>query len=356
MAPVVHELEARDDIQSVVCVTAQHRQMLDQPLELFGIVPDHDLDIMTAGQSLAQVTARAIEGLDRVIAEEKPDWVLVQGDTTTAFCGALAAFYQQVRVGHVEAGLRTWNKWSPFPEEVNRCLVGQLADYHFAPTDRSRQALLKEDFNADDIFVTGNTVIDALLWARERLDSYQVELPEGLQASLEGKRVVLVTGHRRESFGEGFINICKSIKKVADEIDDLAFVYPMHMNPNVRAPVNEILDGHERIHLIEPLTYMPFVWLMNRADVVLTDSGGVQEEAPSLGKPVLVMRNTTERPEGVDAGNARLVGTDVDVIVSSLMELLEDKGAYEKMSKAKNPYGDGTSAKQIVDLISSSRR
>jgi UDP-N-acetylglucosamine 2-epimerase (non-hydrolysing) len=334
-----------------VCVTAQHRQMLDQPLELFEIEPHHDLDIMTAGQSLAGVTAKAVEGLDRVFQEEQPDWVLVQGDTTTAFSGALAAFYQQVKVGHVEAGLRTWNKWSPYPEEMNRCLVGQLADYHFAPTERSMNALLREGFDEKNIFVTGNTVIDSLLWARERLDSYNIELPEGLQGSLEGKRVVLVTGHRRESFGEGFVNICKAIKQVADEIEDVTFVYPMHLNPNVRAPVNEYLQGHDRIHLIEPLTYMPFVWLMNRADVVLTDSGGVQEEAPSLGKPVLVMRNTTERPEGVDAGNARLVGTDLDAIVSSLHELLEDKDAYDSMANIKNPYGDGSTSKQIIDLI-----
>jgi UDP-N-acetylglucosamine 2-epimerase (non-hydrolysing) len=351
LAPVVLELRNRPEIESVVCVTAQHREMLDQPLELFEIVPDHDLDIMTAGQSLAQVTSRAIEGLDRVIAEEKPDWVLVQGDTTTAFCGALAAFYHKVKVGHVEAGLRTYNKYSPYPEEMNRCLVGQLTDYHFAPTDRSRDALLREDFAAENIFVTGNTVIDSLLWARERLDGGEAELPEGLTDQLAGKRVVLVTGHRRESFGEGFTNICKAIKTVADEKEDVAFVYPMHLNPNVRAPVNEILQGHERIHLIEPLTYMPFVWLMNRADLVLTDSGGVQEEAPSLGKPVLVMRDTTERPEGVDAGNARLVGTDLDAIVGSLRELLDDEKAYNAMANVKNPYGDGTSAKQIIDLI-----
>jgi len=325
--------------------------MLDQPLELFEIKPDYDLDIMTAGQSLAGVTAKAVEGLDHIFQKEKPDWVLVQGDTTTAFSGALAAFYQRVKVGHVEAGLRTWDKWSPYPEEMNRCLVGQLADYHFAPTERSKNALLREGFDEKNIFVTGNTVIDSLLWARQRLDSYDVELPEGLQDSLEGKRVVLVTGHRRESFGEGFINICKAIKQVADKLEDVVFIYPMHLNPNVRAPVNEYLQGHDRIHLIEPLTYMPFVWLMNRADVVLTDSGGVQEEAPSLGKPVLVMRNTTERPEGVDAGNARLVGTDLDAIVSSLHELLEDKDAYNSMANVKNPYGDGTTSKQIIDLI-----
>lgn len=351
LAPVVLELNNRPDIKSVVCVTAQHRQMLDQPLELFDIKPEHDLDIMTAGQSLAGVTAKAVAGLDRVFQEEKPDWVLVQGDTTTAFSGALAAFYQQVKVGHVEAGLRTGNKWSPYPEEMNRCLVGQLADYHFAPTQRSKDALLREGVDGDDIFVTGNTVIDSLLWAQARLDNYKVDLPEGLQDSLEGKRVVLVTGHRRESFGEGFINICKAIKQVADELEDVTFVYPMHLNPNVRAPVNEFLQDHDRIHLIEPLTYMSFVWLMNRADIVLTDSGGVQEEAPSLGKPVLVMRNTTERPEGVDAGNARLVGTDRSAIVSSLHELLGNKDAYNAMANVKNPYGDGTSSKQIIDLI-----
>jgi UDP-N-acetylglucosamine 2-epimerase (non-hydrolysing) len=329
--------------------------MLDQPLELFDIKPDHDLDIMTAGQSLAGVTAKAVEGLDRVFAEEQPDWVLVQGDTTTAFSGALAAFYQRVKVGHVEAGLRTWDKWSPYPEEMNRCLVGQLADYHFAPTDRSKNALLREGFSEENIFVTGNTVIDSLLWARERLDSYELDLPDGLEAALAGKRVVLVTGHRRESFGEGFVNICKSIRQVADEMDDVAFVYPMHLNPNVREPVNKILAGHDRIHLIEPLTYMPFVWLMHRSHIVLTDSGGVQEEAPSLGKPVLVMRNTTERPEGVDAGNARLVGTDLDAIVGSLHELLESESAYNAMSSVKNPYGDGTSAKQIIDLIAAAK-
>lgn len=351
LAPVVLELARRPHIESVVCVTAQHRQMLDQPLELFDIKPDHDLDIMTAGQSLAGVTAKAVEGLDKVFQQEQPDWVLVQGDTTTAFSGALAAFYQRAKVGHVEAGLRTWNKWSPYPEEMNRCLVGQLADYHFAPTERSKNALLREGFKEDGIFVTGNTVIDALLWARERLAGYDAELPEGLEQSLSGKRVVLVTGHRRESFGGGFVNICKSIKQVADELDDVAFVYPVHLNPNVRAPVNDILQGHDRIHLIEPLTYMPFVWLMNRADLVLTDSGGVQEEAPSLGKPVLVMRETTERPEGVDAGNARLVGTDMNAIVSSLHELLADKDAYNAMANVKNPYGDGTSSRQIIDLI-----
>jgi len=329
--------------------------MLDQPLELFDIKPDHDLDIMTAGQSLAGVTAKAVEGLDRIFQEEQPDWVLVQGDTTTAFSGALAAFYQRVKVGHVEAGLRTWNKWSPYPEEMNRCLVGQLTDYHFAPTERSKNALLREGFDESGIFVTGNTVIDSLLWARARLDNYKIELPDGLQGSLDGKRVVLVTGHRRESFGEGFVNICKAIRQVADELEDVAFVYPMHLNPNVREPVNKFLQGHGRIHLIEPLTYMPFVWLMNRADVVLTDSGGVQEEAPSLGKPVLVMRDTTERPEGVDAGNARLVGTNIEAIVGSLQELLGNEDAYNAMSSVKNPYGDGTSSKQIIDLIAATK-
>jgi UDP-N-acetylglucosamine 2-epimerase (non-hydrolysing) len=351
LAPIILEMENRDRIESVVCVTAQHRQMLDHPLELFGINPNYDLDIMKPGQTLAQITSRALEGLDQVISTEKPDWVLVQGDTTSAFCGSLAGFYQKVKVGHVEAGLRTLNKWSPFPEELNRCLIGQLADYHFAPTHRAKNALLREGFSNENIFVTGNTVIDSLLWARGRLENYPLSLPSGLQEALQNKRVVLVTGHRRESFGEGFRNICKAIKAVADSRPDIVFVYPMHMNPNVREPVNEILQGHNRIYLIEPLSYMPFVWLMNRADIVLTDSGGVQEEAPSLGKPVLVMRETTERQEGVEAGTARLVGTDINLIEGALNELLDHKDAYIKMANKRNPYGDGSSARQILDLI-----
>jgi len=351
LAPVVMELADRPQINSKVCVTAQHRRLLDQPLELFGIRPDYDLDIMTEGQSLSEITSRAIEGLDRVIRQEQPHWVLVQGDTTTSFCGALVAFYHKISVGHVEAGLRTRDKWAPFPEEINRCLVGQLADYHFAPTERSKQALIKEGFSDNQIFVTGNTVIDALLWARERLDSYDISLPGELKKSLDGNKVILVTGHRRESFGEGFRSICKAIRFVAEEFSDVVFVYPVHLNPNVREPVNEILQGHERIHLIEPLSFMPFVWLMNRSDIVLTDSGGVQEEAPSLGKPVLVMREKTERPEGIDAGNARLVGVGEEAIVESLSQLIRDPDQCARMASVSNPYGDGTSAKKIVDLL-----
>ena len=353
LAPVIIELNKRVNMKSVVCVTAQHRQMLDQPLALFCIKPKYDLDIMRNKQSLAQITSRSIEGLNKVFAIEKPDWALVQGDTSTAFCGALAAFYNRVKVGHVEAGLRTRNKWSPYPEEMNRCLISQLADCHFAPTQHCMNALLQEGFHKKNIFVTGNTVIDALLWARHRLPYHKLKLPHGLKSALKAKRVVLVTGHRRENFGKGFQNICKAIRAVADNRTDIAFVYPVHMNPSVREPVNEILMGHNRIHLIEPLSYMPFVWLMNRADIVLTDSGGVQEEAPSLGKPVLIMRDTTERPEGIKAGNAKLVGTKIESIVGALQQLLESKKFYNKMSSVANPYGDGSSSQKIIDVLES---
>jgi UDP-N-acetylglucosamine 2-epimerase (non-hydrolysing) len=353
LAPVVLELKRRQDLFDFpVCVTAQHREMLDQVLALFGITPDYDLNIMSSGQTLAQVTARAMEGLDGVVSREKPDIILVQGDTTTAFCGALTGYYHQIKVGHVEAGLRTGNKYAPFPEEINRCMVGRIADLHFAPTEQARQALLNEGIAAPTVFVSGNTVIDALLWVRERVQAAPPELPKGLFEAITGKQLILVTGHRRESFGDGFDNICHAIREIADSFANVAFVYPVHLNPNVREPVNRLLGGHQRIHLIEPLSYAPFVWLMDHATIVLTDSGGVQEEAPSLGKPVLVMRETTERPEGITAGNALLVGVQKERIVDGLRQLLRDPERRAMMAAVNNPYGDGLAAKRIVDILS----
>lgn len=352
LAPVVLELKRRQDLfDFAVCVTAQHREMLDQPLALFGIKPDYDLDIMSPGQTLAQVTARAMEGLDGVVSQEKPDIILVQGDTTTAFCGALTGYYHQIKVGHVEAGLRTGNKYAPFPEEINRCLIGRIADLHFAPTEQARQTLLNEGVAGTNVFVTGNTVIDALLWVRERVRAAPPELPTGLFEATTGKQIILVTGHRRESFGDGFDNICHAIREIAESFVHVAFVYPMHLNPNVREPVNRILGGHPRIHLIEPLSYAPFVWLMDRATIVLTDSGGVQEEAPSLGKPVLVMRETTERPEGIAAGNALLVGVQRERIVAGLRQLLCDPERRAIIAAVNNPYGDGLAAQRIVEIL-----
>lgn len=354
LAPVIMELNNRLHCFDVfVCATAQHRQMLDQALNVFNLTVDDDLDIMTPGQTLAEVTARAVERLDRVMAREHPDIVLVQGDTTTAFSGALAAYYHQVKVGHVEAGLRTDNKYAPFPEELNRRLIGQLTDFHFPPTQRAREALLREGFPESSIFVTGNTVIDALLWVRELVRDQQPPLPEGLTNHLEGRQMVLVTGHRRESFGEGFENICRAIRQVADLVPDVIFIYPVHLNPNVREPVNRILGGHERIFLIDPLPYESFVWLMDRATVILTDSGGIQEEAPSLNKPVLVMREVTERPEGIQAGVSRLVGVHQKSIADGLIELLSDPRLRQAMTTAQNPYGDGKAARRIADILAS---
>jgi UDP-N-acetylglucosamine 2-epimerase (non-hydrolysing) len=352
LVPLVLELQKRSDqFRSVVCVTGQHREMLDQVLDAFSIEADYDLNLMAPNQTLAQVTARATAGLDEVFGKVKPDVAMVQGDTTTVLCGALVAHYHHVDVGHVEAGLRTGNKYSPFPEEMNRRLVGRLADLHFAPTQHAQQALLNEGVDPNTVFITGNTVIDTLLLTRDRVNQDIPDEVRSVESLINGNKMVLVTGHRRESHGQGFENICQAIRTTADEQVDTSFVYPVHLNPNVQEPVNRILGEHKRIHLIKPLSYEPFVWLMNRATVVLTDSGGVQEEAPSLGKPVLVMRETTERPEGIEAGNAKLVGVSVDKIVGELTRLLTDATAREEMARIENPYGDGTASQQIADIL-----
>ncbi|MCC6233437.1 MAG: UDP-N-acetylglucosamine 2-epimerase (non-hydrolyzing) [Verrucomicrobiales bacterium] len=356
MAPVVLALQRTPGIECEVCVTAQHRQMLDQVLEVFGIRPDADLDLMRAGQTLADFTARALTALDAYLERACPDLVLVQGDTTTVFCATLACFYRRIPVGHVEAGLRTGDLSAPWPEEANRVLTTRLAAMHFAPTTWSRANLRREGVPATAIHVTGNPVIDALRLARARVEAEPVPIPGWEAIERTGaSRVVLVTGHRRESFGGGFENICRAIADLAARHRDVAFVYPVHLNPNVREPVNRIL-GRVRggrpalpnVHLLEPLSYLPFVSLMARSTLVLTDSGGIQEEAPGLGKPVLVMRETTERPEGVHAGTVRLVGTDRARIVSEVDRLLTDPKAYRRMAERRNPYGDGRAAERIV--------
>jgi len=355
LAPVILALGQRPEFACRVCVTAQHREMLDQVLKVFQIVPDSDLDLMQPDQSLADLTARATQALDRLLRQERPDLVLVQGDTTTVFCAALAAFYNRIPVGHVEAGLRTRNLYSPWPEEANRLLTSHLAAIHFAPTEISRQNLLNEGIPAERIHVTGNTVIDALLNATDR-----IRKDPDLERSLENqfpyldptRRLILVTGHRRENFGVGFERICQALGTLAGR-RDVQIVYPVHLNPHVREPVQRMLGGHSRVHLIGPLDYLPFVYLMNRACLILTDSGGVQEEAPSLGKPVLVMRETTERPEALDAGTAKLVGTDPELICSEAENLLNSPAAYEAMSRAHNPYGDGRTAERIIRHIKS---
>ena len=363
MAPLVHELKKHPDrFNTLVCVTGQHREMLDQVLDLFHIVPDVDLNIMKSGQDLYDVTSRVLVGMRNVLEELKPDVVLVHGDTTTSMAAALAAFYQQIPVGHVEAGLRTGDIYSPWPEEMNRLMTGRIATYHFAPTPLSKQNLLKENVNAEHIVVTGNTVIDALHWVVNKIHS-----EHGLQNTLhqsildcgydthrlgKGKRLVLITGHRRENFGEGFLNICHAIKSLSQRYPEVDFVYPVHLNPNVRKPVMEILgDGADNVFLIDPLQYLPFVYLMEQSYLILTDSGGIQEEAPGLGKPVLVMRNTTERPEAVDAGTVLLVGADRETIEKSVVELLENEVLYKKMAHAQNPYGDGHACDKIVAFL-----
>ena len=366
MAPLVKEFQKQKErIETVVCVTGQHREMLDQVLEIFDIKPDYDLNIMKQGQDLYDVTARVLTGMREVLKEVKPDVVLEHGDTTTSTAAALATFYQQIPVGHVEAGLRTHNIYSPWPEEMNRLLTGRLATYHFSPTPLSRNNLIKESIDDRNIIVTGNTVIDALYWVVDKIKNNK-ELNNELENVLSkagydvnrlnnGKKLVLITGHRRENFGDGFINMCTAIKDLMVKYPDVDFVYPMHLNPNVRKPIHEVfgenLSGLKNMFFIEPLEYLSFVYLMEKSSIVLTDSGGIQEEAPGLGKPVLVMRNTTERPEALNAGTVKLVGTDYNKIVNEVSSLIDDKAAYEKMSKAVNPYGDGLACGRIVNAL-----
>ncbi|MDE3271260.1 UDP-N-acetylglucosamine 2-epimerase (non-hydrolyzing) [Pseudoalteromonas sp. G4] len=353
MAPLVKALENEPKIESKVCVTAQHREMLDQVLELFKIKPDYDLNIMKPGQDLTDITSKILLGLKPVIADFKPDWVLVHGDTTTTLATSLAAFYQQTKVGHVEAGLRTGNLYSPWPEEANRTITGVIAEKHFAPTQGSANNLLREHVKPQSIVVTGNTVIDALLQVKnDVLTNAETKAEfDAKFADFNTKPYVLITGHRRESFGGGFERICQAIATLAEKYPEHNFVYPVHLNPNVQEPVNRLLAEHSNVKLIEPQDYLPFVYLMDNAHIILTDSGGIQEEAPSLGKPVLVMRETTERPEAVEAGTVKLVGTDVELIVNSVSELIDSKDAYNKMSFAHNPYGDGKGCERIIDAL-----
>lgn len=354
MAPLVKALKLAEGIEAKVCVTAQHREMLDQVLDLFEITPEYDLNIMKPGQSLYDVTTNILLGLKPILEEFKPDLILVHGDTSTTLSASLAAFYQQIPVGHVEAGLRTGNLASPWPEEGNRKLTGAITKLHFAPTDTSEQNLLNEGVNADDIIVTGNTVIDALLQVVDKVKTDEI-LIKTLQAKFpeldESKKLILVTGHRRESFGGGFERICEALAEIATAHPEAQVLYPMHLNPNVREPVNRILKDVKNVQLIEPQDYLPFVYLMSKAHIIVTDSGGVQEEAPSLGKPVLVMRDTTERPEAVAAGTVKLVGTDKNRIIEEVKNLLTNQADYETMSRAHNPYGDGKACERIISKI-----
>ena len=364
MSPLVKEFQKYPEkFETIVCVTGQHREMLDQVLRIFDIQPDYDLNIMKQGQDLYDVTARVLTGMREVLKETQPDIVLVHGDTTTSTAAALAAFYQQIPVGHIEAGLRTHNIYSPWPEEVNRQITGRIATYHFAPTSLSKDNLLQEGISGEQIIVTGNTVIDALYMVVEKIKNDGIlscELEKVLKASgydisrlSDGRKLVLITGHRRENFGDGFISMCKAIKSLSEKYPEVDFVYPMHLNPNVRKPIHEVFGESQRANLffIEPLEYLSFVYLMEKSAIVLTDSGGIQEEAPGLGKPVLVMRDTTERPEALEAGTVKLVGTDYDKIVNEVSGLLDSQEYYEKMSKAINPYGDGKACSRIVKAL-----
>ncbi|GIM31764.1 non-hydrolyzing UDP-N-acetylglucosamine 2-epimerase [Paraclostridium bifermentans] len=345
MAPLVKELESREEIESIVCVTAQHRQMLDQVLEIFDITPDFDLNLMKNNQTLTSITVSALEGIDEVIRKSTPDIVLVHGDTTTTLSASLAAFYNKCDVGHVEAGLRTYNKYSPYPEEINRQVTGIIADMHFTPTNTSKENLIKEGKCSDDIYVTGNTAIDALKTTIKK--DYNNKILDKIKSD----RMILLTAHRRENLGENMKNIFKAINKIVSEFNDVQVVYPVHLNPKVKTIADEILGNNERIHLIEPLNVIDFHNFISKSYLIMTDSGGIQEEAPSLGRPVLVLRDTTERPEGVEAGTLKLVGTNSKDIYDTAKELLIDKKSYEKMSKASNPYGDGLASKYIVDSI-----
>lgn len=366
MAPLVKEFQKYPDLfETIVCVTGQHREMLDQVLDIFDIKPDFDLNIMKPGQDLYDVTSRVLLGMREVLKESNPDVVLVHGDTTTSTAAAMAAFYQQIPVGHVEAGLRTHNIYSPWPEEMNRQITGRIAQYHFSPTQLSHDNLIAEGISSAKIAITGNTVIDALYWVVDKIknnDTLKSELAKILYnagydtSRLDSvRRMVLITGHRRENFGDGFINMCRAIKTLTEQYPNVDFIYPMHLNPNVRKPIHEVfgesLNNLGNMFFIEPLEYLSFVYLMEKADIVLTDSGGIQEEAPGLGKPVLVMRDTTERPEALSAGTVKLVGTDYDKIVSEVSSLLNNKEAYDSMSKAINPYGDGKACKRIINVL-----
>lgn len=349
MAPIIKELEKREGIESVVCITAQHRQMLDQVLDLFHINPDYDLNIFKPGQTLTEITTRALQGLEEVIIKEKPDVLLVQGDTTTVFAGALAAFYQKVKIGHVEAGLRSGNLYSPYPEEANRKLTGILTDFHFAPTERNRQNLLKEDYPEEKIFITGNTVIDALKYAIKKDYIFDKDLLNKLD--YKNKRVILITCHRSENIGKPMENIFTAVKDIVEKYEDVELIFPMHLNPKVREIANKILMDNDRIHLIEPLDYEPMANLMSKVHLIVTDSGGLQEEGPTFGKPVLVVREETERPEGIEAGTAKLVGTNYKNVFNEIDLLLSNKEEYNKMANAVNPYGDGKTSERIVDIL-----
>jgi UDP-N-acetylglucosamine 2-epimerase (non-hydrolysing) len=358
MAPVVMRLRESAVCEPVVCVTAQHREMLDQVLQLFGIQPDYDLNIMSPGQDLFDITSRVLLGMRDVIAQVKPAVILVHGDTTTCLAAGLAGFYQQIPIGHVEAGLRTGDMAAPFPEEANRTLVAPLCQFLFAPTQLSRLNLLAENLDTHKITVTGNTVIDALLWVRDKVNQYpqlqwQEQFGEQLCENIfnADRKLVLITGHRRENFGQGFIDLCEAIQTLANKHPNWDFIYPVHLNPNVQQPVNNILGSQDNVHLIAPLDYLPFVWLMDKSDIILTDSGGVQEEGPSLGKPVLVMREVTERPEAVTAGTVKLVGTNKQHIVQGVEQLLTNEHEYQRMARAINPYGDGKAAERIVQRL-----
>ncbi|PIE47839.1 MAG: UDP-N-acetylglucosamine 2-epimerase (non-hydrolyzing) [Gammaproteobacteria bacterium] len=359
MAPLVQVFRKRKDIELKLCVTGQHREMLDQVLSLFELVPDFDLDIMKLGQDLTDVTVKILNSLKALFSSYHPDIILVHGDTATTFAASLSAYYHQIQIGHVEAGLRTGNIYSPWPEEANRKLTGAITNYHFAPTETAKENLLKENVPSQNIIVTGNTVIDALQFVIDKTKQDEV-----LQAEFKSQfdyldkynRVMLVTGHRRENFGHGFENICQALVHLAKKYADTAIVYPMHLNPNVRGPVQRLISGIDNVFLIEPLDYMPFVYLMNYSDIVLTDSGGIQEEAPSLGKPVLVMRDTTERPEALIAGTVKLVGTDTQKIIDEVSRLLDDSTVYNNMSFAHNPYGDGKSSQRIVNFLMKTER
>ncbi len=354
MAPLVKALYQKKGFETKVCITAQHREMLDQVLEFFEINPHYDLNLMRPNQNLFTLTATIIENMKSVLEDFKPDYVFVHGDTTTTMAAALSAFYSGAKVCHVEAGLRTFNRRNPFPEEINRSIASRLTDFHFAPTEASKMNLLMENIPEKDIIVTGNTVIDALLFSVKKLKAKNYTDPEIEQLKQRidySKKLILITGHRRENHGQGFINICKALKEIALNHPEIQLVYPVHLNPNVQKPVYELLGGIPNIKLIAPLSYPAFVWLMEKSYIIITDSGGVQEEAPSLGKPVLVMRNTTERPEAVEAGTVILVGTDTEKIVFETQKLLENKNHYQKMSKTHNPYGDGKACERIIDFI-----